>query len=49
MARMYVPLMLPEGIPATDEEEETRLLGRLQQNPSGVCIVRFTVRAGLLL
>jgi tetratricopeptide (TPR) repeat protein len=33
---MYVPLTLPEGIPATDEEEETRLLRRLQQNPSGV-------------
>src|SRR5262245_26549001 len=38
MARMYVPLILPEGIPATDEKEETRLLERLQQDPSGVAL-----------
>ena len=35
---MYVPLILPEGIPATDEKEETRLLERLQQDPSGVAL-----------
>jgi len=38
MARGYVPLILPEGIPATDREEETRLLERLQQNPSEVAL-----------
>ena len=38
MARMYGPLILPEGIPATDKIEETRLLERLQQDPSGVAL-----------
>ena len=38
MARMYVPLILPEGIPATDEKEEMRLVERLQQDPSGVAL-----------
>ena len=38
MARMYLPLILPEGIPATGGEEEMRLLGRLQQNLNGVAL-----------
>ncbi len=46
MAETRAPLMLPEGIPVTDEKEEIRLLGQLQQNPSGAALCDLLYELG---